>query len=121
MADGHNCVGADVEGQDQQQSVEEDSDTDPPSDEDEVCEGQEFDMAAEEVARAVPALSKVQKYHAAGLVRHRRHRTIDVVAGEAEFKTACGLKFLQADCEELLVWPEVAWPLCGRKKCFGCE
>ena len=98
-----------------------DSGTDPPSGEDEVCEGQEFDMAVEEVARAVPALSKVQKYHAAWLGRHKRHRTIHVVGREAEFKTACGLKFLQADYEELPSWPEVAWPLCGRKKCFGCE
>ena len=44
----------------------------PSSDEDEVRAGQGFDMAAEEVARAMPALRKVQKYHAARLARHRR-------------------------------------------------
>ena len=57
----------------------------------------------------------VQKHHAARLVRHKLHRTIHVVESEAEYKNVCGLKFLQADFEELPSWPEVAWPLCGRK------
>lgn len=56
---------------------------------------------------------------AEGLLRHARLRTIHRRAGGGTLGvTACGLTLLPADAEELDAWPGMAWPRCGRAKCF---
>ena len=72
------------------------------------------------IAEDMPEINQPREMPSAGLVRHMRYRTIHVRGGlEGDFKTECGLTLLPDDYEEVSVWPAVAWPLCGRKKCFG--
>ena len=90
--------------------------------EEEVQEEEEAIDTAVAVAKDIPEVNVRREMPASGLMRHRRYRTIHAKGARSEeFKTACGLTLLPADFEELTAWPEVAWPLCGRRGCFGCR
>ena len=110
----HGCIG---DGRCQEANSEGAQSTDPPSDNDEDAEEAEVNEMALEIAKELPEIV-VPPLPAAGLVRHRRYGTIHAGCRQHRM-TACGLTFMEADFEELKVWPRVPWPVCRRKKCFG--
>ena len=98
----------------------ESSGTSVPSDDEAVEEDKEVENTAVAIAEGTPEVNKTRDLPSAGIVRHMRYRTIHIRGGlDGEFKTACGLTLLPVDYEKMSEWAAVAWPLCGRKKCFG--
>ena len=112
----HGCVGAESRGSAASDGIHS---TEPPSDQEEVEEEDVVTAVAQQIAKELPRKG-IPELPETGLVRHKRYCTLHA-GGEERYKTACGLTFLHADYEELYEWPEVAWPLCRRKKCYWVD
>ena len=95
----------------------EDAETDAPSDLEEDEEKEVDASTAVSVAEGLLQGGGKGPVPEEGLVRHSRYLTIHK-KGDGTFTRACGLRLLPEDYEGLDQWPAVAWPLCGRAKCF---
>ena len=114
----HACL-AEVLGLDEDKDSKDEELTDPPSDFEEVEEEEVAARTAEVVAATVKEVVESPPFPVEGAVRHARRRTIHRVGcKEGDWVTACGLRLLPIDWEELTEWPGVVWPLCGRPNCF---